>query len=356
MAIDTTRTMPADAAVAPRSRGLLAPTGLLSRVHWGAIFAGAVSAVAILVVLNLFGAAIGLYVLDPAAQDSDVGAAGAATGLWWAISALASCFAGGWVAGRLAGAPVQLTAGLHGLVVWALAVIAAVWLVSTTVRTAFTGAAGLFSGAGQAAAGALPGDVQLLDLAVQAVLNFAQNDLAQELRGLPEGAQLPPDRLDSAAQRASAVTIDAGDRQQLRELAAVLLADVLGSPDDAPLAVQPRADQVFSPAGVITPADRQQATRIIAGDLGISQAQSQRAVDAWAARFSQAGPQLRRGMLRVPSEAGRTVEEAADAVAGAALWTALGLLLALAAAVFGGVAGRPHDRNALEIAPRPVPT
>lgn len=353
MAIETTRTMPPEVAAPLGARGL-PPTGLLSRVHWGAIFAGAVSALAILIVLNLIGSAIGLYVLDPASRESDVGAAGTTTGVWWAISALAACFAGGWIAGRLAGVPIQLTAGLHGLVVWALAVVAAVWLVSTTVRTAFTGAAGLLSNVGQAAAGAVPNDVQLPDLAVQPVLTFVQNDLAKELRGIPEGAQLTPERLQNAAQRAVAVTIDAGDRQQLRDLAAALLADVIRNPGDAQSAVQARVDQVFAAGGVITPADRQQASRAIAGELGVSQAQAERAVDAWAARFSQAGPQLRESIARLQTQAGQAAEQTADAVAGAALWTAIGLLLALAAAVLGGVAGRPDDRYAPEIAHRPV--
>lgn len=355
MAIETTRTIPADAApVAAAGARVVAPTGLLGRVHWGAIFAGAVSALAILVVLNLIGAAIGLYVLDPAARDSDVGAAGATTGVWWAVSALASCFAGGWVAGRLAGVPIQLTAALHGLVVWALAVIAAVWLVSSTVRTAFTGAAGLLSSAGEAAAGAIPSDVQLPDLAVQPVLTFVQDDLAQELRGIPQGAQLTPDRLQSAAERAVAVTIDSSDREQLRQLAAATLADLVRSPSTAQTDLQNRTSQLFGPGGIISPADRQQATRVVASELGISNAQAQRAVDVWANRFAEAGPQLRQRLEQLQTQAGAAAAETADAVAGAALWTAIGLLLALAAAVLGGVSGRPDDRFAPEIGHRPA--
>jgi len=185
MAIDTRPPRPMAAATAAVPT---APPGLLNRVHWGAIFAGALSALAILIVLNLLGLAIGLYVLDPASRDSDIGAATTTAGIWWAISTLAALFAGGWVAGRLAGVPIQLTAALHGLVVWALAVIAAVWLVTSTTRAAFGGAASLLSNAGQAAAGvAGQTDVSLPSMAIEPALNFIETDLAQQIQGIPQG-------------------------------------------------------------------------------------------------------------------------------------------------------------------------
>lgn len=312
-----------------------APPALLSQAHWGAIFAGALSALGILIVLNLLGLAVGLYVLDPASRDSNAQAATTTAGVWWAISALVALFVGGWVAGRLAGVPAQLTAALHGVVVWALAVIAAVWLVTSTARAAFGGAAGLLSTAGQAVGGVADqaGGLDVPNLAVQPVLNFLETDLAEELRGLPQGARLTPDALRTASQRVVAVVIGPAERQQLQDLAAGLIRDVATSPGDAASDVQQRVTAAFGENGIISVGDRQEAARVLASQLGISVPQARQTIDIWANRFSQAGPRLQQQIQQLQSNVGRTAEDAADAVAGSALWTAIGLLLALAAAV-----------------------
>lgn len=338
MAIDTRVTRTAPAPV-----GTAAPPGLLEQVHWGAIFAGALSALGILIVLNLIGLAIGLYVLDPAAQDSDVGAATTTAGVWWALSALAALFAGGWVAGRLAGVPVRMTAALHGVVVWALAVIAAVWLVSSTVRSAFGGAASILSNAGQAAGAVAPQNVGLPDMAVEPALNFVENDLAQEIRGIPAGANLSPQAVQSAASQVVAVVVDPAERQELRDAAAALIRDLVVSPANARQDFNTRIGSVFGPDGLVDQGDRAQAATVLAQQLNISQAQARQTIDVWANRLSQAGPRLEAELTELQATLGSAAGEAADAVAGSALWTAIGLILALAAAVLGGVAGRPQE-------------
>lgn len=346
MAIDTRSPRP----MAPATATVTTSSSLLNRVHWGAIFAGALSALGILIVLNLLGLAVGLYVLEPAAQDREVGAATTTAGVWWAISALAALFAGGWVAGRLAGVPIQLTAALHGLVVWAIAVIAAVWLVTSTTRAAFGGAASLLGSAGQAALGAA-GDTNLTvpSIAVEPALNFIETDLAQEVRGIPQGANLSEQALQDAAQRVVAVTIDPQERQELQDLAASLIRDVAANPGNAPAELQQRINAVFGGNGVIDTADRQEAARVLASELDISVTQARQTIDIWADRLSQAGPRFEQEVQRLQTSFGQAAEETVDTVANTALWTAIGLLLALAAAVWGGLSGRPDERYAPEV-------
>ena len=50
------------------------------------------------------GAGIGLSTVDPLRYNPpDASTVGMGAGIWWAISSMAALFAGGWVAGHLAG-------------------------------------------------------------------------------------------------------------------------------------------------------------------------------------------------------------------------------------------------------------
>src|SRR4051812_12628683 len=92
--------------------------GLLRRVSWGAIFAGAVVAVSVQFMLATLGLAIGMATVNPATQQNPGQGLAVGAGIWWIITAIISLFCGGWVAGRLAAFPRWIDATLQGLVVW----------------------------------------------------------------------------------------------------------------------------------------------------------------------------------------------------------------------------------------------
>lgn len=84
------------------------------RVSWGAIFAGAACALALQIMFALATAGLGLELID----DGDPSGAGWGTGIFFAVTAIASMFAGGAIAGRLAGASFLPSAVLHGVGRW----------------------------------------------------------------------------------------------------------------------------------------------------------------------------------------------------------------------------------------------
>src|SRR5215218_11177854 len=91
--------------------------GALSRVSWGAVFAGLVIATALQVVLTVLGAAVGLTALD----GPDSGRAfGIGTAIWALLVPLVTLFIGGMTAGRLAAVRDSLESFMHGALVWAL--------------------------------------------------------------------------------------------------------------------------------------------------------------------------------------------------------------------------------------------
>lgn len=321
-------------------------TELLYRIHWGAVFAGAVCALAALIVLNLIGISIGAYILDPAQPNADLAAAATATGVWWVVSALAALFAGGWVAGRLAGVDLPITAAMHGAVVWALATILAVWMVSAGVRGAFMGAASVVGDAAEAAGTAAGGAPRGAagDAAAQPVLGFVTGQLREELDRA--GAAAPGGQIQGEAERIVAEAVTPEERRQIAENLRSLAADAARSPGDVQVDFNAFVRSTFGPGGVIGPEDESRAAQAIAERLGLPPNEAQAVVARWRARVSGAGAEAQQGVAALREGLGEAASEAADTVAGAALWTALGLLLALAAAAFGGVLGRPHTGRA----------
>lgn len=113
----------------------------LRRVSWGAIFAGAAIATALMVLLTILGLAIGATVIEPDSGDSPSGRAfGIGAGIWWALSGILALFAGGWSAGRLAGLRREWEAPLHGLITWAVTVAALVFLMGSAIGAVVSGA------------------------------------------------------------------------------------------------------------------------------------------------------------------------------------------------------------------------
>ena len=102
--------------------------GALSRVSWGAVFAGLVMATALQITLTVLGAAIGLTALD--GEDSGK-AFGIGAAIWALLVPLITLFVGGATAGRLAGGRDRADGFMHGALVWALSLLLATWLIGT---------------------------------------------------------------------------------------------------------------------------------------------------------------------------------------------------------------------------------
>jgi nucleoid DNA-binding protein len=119
------------------------PTGA-SYVEWSAIFAGAVVASAIIVLMTAFGSAIGLSLVSPYRGPSPI-IFHIALALWFTWITVSSFVAGGYVTGRMRrpvdGATtheVHVRDGVHGLVVWAVAVAIGTSLATLSIASAVT--------------------------------------------------------------------------------------------------------------------------------------------------------------------------------------------------------------------------
>src|SRR6516162_8352063 len=128
-----------------------------SRISWGSVIAGAVVAAASFILLSLLGVAIGAGGLRfTQTTAADVASYGLGAGIWTAINLILSLAFGGYVAARLSGTHSHLNAELHGITVWALALLFLTVLltqaigsilgtVASTASTAVGGASSLAS-------------------------------------------------------------------------------------------------------------------------------------------------------------------------------------------------------------------
>jgi len=94
--------------------------GNRSRISWGAVFAGAVVAVATTILLSLLGAAMGAGSIHTTTDLSNYGTGAA---LWEIINLALSMAFGGYVTSRLSGTHSHLDGELHGVTMWGIAVL-----------------------------------------------------------------------------------------------------------------------------------------------------------------------------------------------------------------------------------------
>ena len=76
-------------------------TIMLNEVSWGAVFAGAIIALVMQVILNMIGVGVGLSTIDVAQGDSPTaGSLSMGAGIWWVVSGIVAAAIGGYLAGE----------------------------------------------------------------------------------------------------------------------------------------------------------------------------------------------------------------------------------------------------------------
>lgn len=205
-----------------------------SYVDWPAVFAGAVLAAAISLVLWAFGSGLGLSMVSAEpAEGVSLRWMTIAAGIWFVWVAVSSFSAGGYLAGRLRRRigdatedEVETRDGAHGLVVWAVATLFSTFL-------AFSGIGGLLGGAASATGGAA-------DAAASIVEDQGDYFADRILRGTDGG--ISPEARDEVmtilARSVSQGELGAEDRSHLVQIAA-------NETDTPPEEVEARVDAVL---------------------------------------------------------------------------------------------------------------
>jgi hypothetical protein len=260
--------------------------------------AGAVCAVTVGMMLNVLGVAAGAAAIDAVTGTTPTpGAFGLGGGIWMLLASAIGLLLGGLVAARLAGTWQRTDAVLHGLGVWAVTYLLAIFLVGTALSgatvAAVRGAAGAATGVAATAATA----------ATAAVAGSDEDALAAALQR----------RLAAPADPAAAP----------REQAAAEALDI----------VRRRLAQ-----GAWQGNDRARLEQLVASTAGIPQPEA-------AQRIATAETELAERARQAEATARTVVTDAARATAMAAFWAFAAMLLGLGAASLGAWLGADNDRR-----------
>jgi polyhydroxyalkanoate synthesis regulator phasin len=288
----------------PYGRTIVEPVAVaaIRRMSWGAALAGAVVALSLQLLLSLLGLGIGLATVDPAAGDTPGAASfGIATGIYYAIVTLVSLFAGGWVAGHLAGMPRRIDGLLHGVVTWSVATLLLLYVVTTAVGAVLSGALGIVSTTLQAAgqsAQAAAGAVAQSDIGGEAL-----NALEQQARQLLGQAQ-----------------------------------EATGAQDTSDL-----LEQVLAVArGGVSDQERQRIIDQLVQQTGITREEAE-------ARLQQLESQYQEALAAAEQQAQQAAQATAETVSQGSFWSFVALLLGAVAAALGGWMGAPREPAAASV-------
>lgn len=189
-------------------------TQVAPRVSWAAIFAGALVAVGVWLLLHLLGMSIGLIAVDPN-DASSLRGVGIGTGVWSLIAPVLALFVGGFATGQLTGPLRRMTGAIHGAVMWSLATVASLALVWTMVA-ALVG--GVVSAGAQVVSATAGGAMELMGQAGDKLsldaLGLATDDLLTPINARLQAAGKPPltaDQLEDAVQDALRSAVRQGE-------------------------------------------------------------------------------------------------------------------------------------------------
>ncbi len=325
------------------------PVGLASYVRhmsWGAVFAGMVIAVVLQLVLSLIGTAIGLSTLDPLRYNGspDPSSFGIGAAIWWVVTSIAALYAGGWVAGHLAGSPEKTDSMLHGLLAWGLATILTVYLLASMIGSAISGGASAvgatarMAGNGVAAAAGPVADMAQRQFESSGI---SLDDIKMQARQLLAQTGVPGLQPAAVADQASA--------------AAERLTSAPASPgsnvDDIQRAIE---KIVASGSSTVEKVDRDALVNVVMARANLSQAEAEQRVDGWIKSYEEARATFERKMAQATAKAKEVADAAAKASAQAALAAAVALILGAVAAALGGASARRQDELVADSVRRPV--
>ncbi len=328
------------------------------RVSWGSIFGGVVTVMAVSVLLAILASSISFFMLDPT-SDSPMSGIGTNVGIWTVVALIVSFAAGGFVAGKLAGADGYI----HGFLVWAtttiLTVIMTISLASSVVKMAgnILGSVGsvagnVISGVGSAVGEGVSGIAEQV-FNIDSDGDFDKAEVRQDIRQALRRsgvAELQPDYIE---RQVKAVRSDM--QRSVRRLAL--------NPNDADAVInkflertKDRAENAFGDI------DRNDLTRAIANNTSMSQAEVNRAVDEYIELYNNLRTQAQDRIQDMQDnieqakqdweEMKVNAREEANKVANAAgrstLWSFFALLIGGCIAAFMGHFGTRKTREGVE--------
>ena len=340
-------------AVAPATVNeitVAAPGGgneIARRVSWGAIFAGTVVAMALMVFFTTLGLGIGAATVDPLYDENPVGGLGIGSAIYIIITQLISLAAGGYIAARLAGIPRTPSALMHGAAVWGVSTLFLAYVAMTGAGAAFGAASTVLQNSARAAISAgqavIPDDLSLPSPADIAA-GVSIDDLPPEVQTALRRQGVTADNIRQEAREAFRNVVSQQEQANAVQAVQNTAVDAIRTPGDIPSDVNQLVDRLFGGENaVLSEEDRQEAIQTLENRLGITPQEAEQFVDTAQQRAEAAAQQVQQAVDTARQQATEAAQAATGHVRNAAFLLALASILGLAAAAGGAITGKPDD-------------
>lgn len=302
-------------------------------ISWRAIFAGTVCVLSIMLLLNLFGLAIGLGTINPTEESNPFSGIGTGTIIWWILSNLLALFVGGYVAARVGVSFSNKSGIVQGIMTWAVYTLISAWLLTSVVGSILSGVGSVVSGvlstAGKAVSQVAP-DMQSQNQNQNQQLNISLEQAKQEFYSLLEDADKPALDPDNVEQNAEQALNQAQENAQ----------DAVTSPGN----IGAEIDQIFNNAtnqfeGTFEALDKEALVNILTERTNMSETEAERTVERYIAQYENLRQQVNSFLEQAGQTAVKKSEQVAQAVADASLYLAIALVLGILVAAAGGFLG-----------------
>lgn len=300
------------------------PLADFNRFSLRAIIAGVLVALIIMVAMNMLGIAIGATTLDAMIDFNEDPAFDPEDGVivWMAATNLIALFAGGWVAGRLAGVPDEIDGILHGIVTWGVVTLLTLWLFTTAAGRILNGAAD-----------AVGTGLDAVDAGVETVVPAAVDAVERQeytLDDIREEARTYASETDDPALQPDAIEAETDEAEDIIQSAA---EDIAQEPSAAASRIETAIDRLLD-LDAPSEADREDAVNVLVANTDLTEEEAREAIDTWEEQYNEVE-------IDVEETINTVSEDVTDAIALAAGVVFMGMVIGAIAAGAGGWLGAP---------------
>jgi hypothetical protein len=314
----------------------------VSRISWGAILAGTLTALVVVSMLNLLGLGIGFSTIDPMTESDPLNGLGTGTLIWLGLSNLVALFVGGMVAGRMSGYPSKSDGGLHGFLSWALFALVSFFLITSAVGTMVNGLSSAVSGV----FGGSQND------RVKVILDEAQQKGEDDTTLSYENIKKEAFQLINKAERYNILPEDASEntRQTVNETEKEakqafndlnLDQNIDNFFNDLSFDLDENGDLKITVDGGVDFLNKEDLKNYLAENTGLSEAEINGMIKKWDKNIEMAVDKAEMYYAKAKQKAIKYSDIAADALATASIVAFIIFFLGALAAFFGGATGSP---------------
>lgn len=303
-------------------------------ISWPAIFGGVVCIIAVMLLLNLLGLAFGFGTINPTEESSPLSGIGTGSWIWWVASNIIALFIGGYVAGRVGISFYNKSGMIQGILTWALYTFLSAWILTSAVGS-------LISGVGNAVGNVLSGGQ---DQQQQQMQQAQQQNQQQQNQRLEISFEQAKQRIYGLLEDTGKQALDPDRIENKVEDVAETARNNAQTGVRQPGQIDQEIEQIFSEArnefqNTFQALDKEALVNVITERTNMSEAEARRAVDNYLGQYENLRQQAEQFFQNVEQQAEQTAGNVAQALADAAKWLFIALIIGAIVAALGGYAG-----------------